>query len=340
MMKSNAKAHVLFCCNPEYFQHLAVAIASLLDNNKNTALTIHVVSSRKDQQLEEKLRKSIKLSDRHSMVFYFFDVNQYGHFYIGDTHFTLETYIRIFAAEILPHDIEKVLYLDADLVVVDNVLPLWHTCVDDYVLAAVKDPHAYFRMADLSIPPSYCYVNAGVLLINLRKWRDFNLTPQIVDFIENNKDNLIYVDQDAINAVLFAAIRRVDYRWNLQARMYRPLGDISLEDQREIRAARNNPAIIHYSSNHKPWVFSVHAVPMSYVYYRYLDGTEWRGSSKEGFSWLKAPEYYVVHFLDRCGLNSVFLEKYDNSITRMLRRMLRCTFGVARLLHERRYQRL
>lgn len=336
MLKDNSKIHVLFCCNPEYFQHLSVALVSLLDNNKCANFGVHVICSREQKEVKEKLLKSLSFYYNYNIHFYVFEIDKYQHFFTGDAHVSLETYLRIFAAEVLPDNIEKVLYLDADLVVVDDVRPLWHICLDNHVLAAVKDPYGYFRRAELRIPREFTYVNAGVLLMNLKKWREMNLIPKLVSFIESSGESLTFWDQDAINAVLYSKITVLSYRWNLQARMFRSVADINCEDQEEIYSARNNPAIIHYSSYHKPWIYSVFVVPMSSLYYKYLEQTEWNGAPKQGFTWYKVPEHYICHLLHRCGFGYTFYEKYDNSFMRGMRRVLRSVIGVTRLLHENR----
>jgi lipopolysaccharide biosynthesis glycosyltransferase len=296
---------VLFCCNPAFYQHLAVALASMLESNRQAQFEIHLITSGRDRILETKLRRTVKRYRNVALTIHEFPIEDYAHFFV-DNHVTAETYLRIFAAEVLPARIDKVLYLDCDIVVVGDLRDLWSTDVCAYAVAGVRDPYAAFRRASLGIPCDHPYVNCGVLLMNLARWRAERLSRRLARYIELQASNLMFHDQDAINAVLHEKILPLDYRWNVQAQMFRPKRYPIAEYNNAIDQACRQPAIIHYTSAEKPWLFRA-IVSKKRVYFHYLAKTEWRGTKPQGMAWYNLPEFYLDGLLDRVGIDYTFL---------------------------------
>ena len=288
---------VLFCCDPGYYQHLAVALVSLLLSNASNFLDIHLISSRQDSVLESKLIRSLDAYDNFHLQVYYWNNKQ--NLYTS-YHITSEAYTRLFAANILDISIDKILYLDSDLIVVDDLMGLWRTDVRDHALAAVPDPFGLWRREALGMPREGSYVNSGVLLLNLARWRADDLTRRLADHVGREGSHLVFHDQDAINAVLHAATKILPYRWNLQARMLRHWRLTSLADHAAIARAARSPAIIHYTSARKPWLF-VAATPGKRLYRDYLRLTAWRTAPPIGKSWSRLPEYLANHALDFLG---------------------------------------
>jgi lipopolysaccharide biosynthesis glycosyltransferase len=288
---------VLFCCDPGYYQHLAVALVSLLRSNARNFLDIHLISSRRDPACEAKLTASISRYDHFRIQTYYWKYPSPLH---TSYHITNEAYTRLFASAILDGSIDKILYLDSDLVVVDDLAALWETDVRDYALAAAPDPFGASRREALGMPPGKVYVNSGVLLLNLDRWRADDLPARLAEYVQREGANLLFHDQDAVNAVLHAGTRVLDYRWNLQARMFRRSLTASLPDCAAIRKAASSPAIVHYTSARKPWLF-VMATPAKRLYREHLRLTDWRESEPQGKSWGNLPEYIVNHALYYLG---------------------------------------
>lgn len=289
---------LLFCCDPDYYQHLAVALTSLLDSNRRNSLEIHLITGTRSPRAEEALLSSIEGYDN-----VLFDIHEFTWPDKGDWHtsghITAETYTRIFCPHVLDAAIDKILYLDADLVVVDDLAPLWNTNIDSVALAAVADPFGIFRRDALGMPGWATYINAGVLLINLKRWREDDIPRRLADYIRRQGRALEFHDQDAINAVLFADTMLLDARWNLQARAIQ-LGRRRRGPWAELRKAAQSPGVIHYASRRKPWMFAA-AMPKKGLYWRYLKRTAWRGASPSGRRLSAYPESLLNAFLLAIG---------------------------------------
>lgn len=290
---------LLFCCNPEFFQHLAVTLASLYETNADNIFDIHVISSRPDAEAEAKLCRSLETSgaDRPNISYVSWEDERT---WFTSYHIRTEAYARILAPRVLGEDIGRVLYLDCDIVVTGDLQPLWNIDLGDCVAAAAPDPFGRPRRGPLGLPRDAVYFNSGVLLMDLRRWREQGLTERLAAYIRRAGDRLVCHDQDAINAVLHGLIKVLDYRWNVQAAFFTRRRLRGFADRDSIVAATRAPSIIHYTSARKPWMF-VMATPRKRLYWRYLRKTEWRSARSSGRAWKAVPERVVNHLLHYVG---------------------------------------
>lgn len=288
----------------------------MLTNNSHNRFEIHLVLSARSATEEARLWWSLGAYSNFTLTVHDFSVQDRGHFFV-DNHVTVDTYLRIFAADVLASEIDKILYLDCDLVVLGDLWELWSTDIDGYALAATPEPYGACGREFLGIPADRPYVNAGVMLLNLGRWREKRLPQHLIEFIETHGSRLWYWDQDAINAVLHASILPLDYRWNVQAQMFKIDSRKYPDAADAIREACRQPAIIHYSTAEKPWVFRA-IVKRKLPYFHYLAKTGWRGVKPVGLRWYHLPEFYLDHGLARLGIDYTL-------VVRILRRLRRET---------------
>ncbi|QXQ05071.1 glycosyltransferase family 8 protein [Sphingosinicellaceae bacterium] len=289
--------HCAFSSDDNYFQHLAVAITSLLENNRHHEFVLHVVHGEVSETKRAMLSTQVARYPNATLHLYEFDDAPYRHFRL-DSHITLASYFRLFLTEILPPEIDRVLYLDADIVVLGDVAPLWETAFDNCLIAAA--PNIFSQNNErLGLPRDYCYFNAGILVVDLAGWRREGLLRRFVDYVERNHMILRWHDQDALNAVLHDRVRYVDYGWNFQART-QPTDAAALSlDASAFRRLRKQPQIVHFTTEKKPWLYA-YRVPFEAEYHRYLKLTPWRSyvpPDKSFKSWTKrnfprAPHYF------------------------------------------------
>lgn len=298
---------ILFCANSSYFQHVAVAAVSLADSNRHSSVDFHLLTCDRDAAAEQSLRASLADYGGLALTMHHVTDRRLDQFFI-DKHVSKEAYLRILAPEVLAADIDRIIYLDCDVVVVDDLGPLWNTELGDKALAAAPDyPRlpsvlAPARRRALGIPQDWTYVNSGVLLLDLERWRRGGLTQRLFDYIGHHGAALEFWDQDAINAVLHDAILVTDCRWNLQARMYRSGRRSFPMEFVATREARRRPAIIHYTGAEKPWRFRSRTARKK-DYFRYLDKTAWRGALPALATPLQRLEYRADRLLSRAGID-------------------------------------
>lgn len=261
---------LIFGVDGAYSQHLAVTLVSLLENNPHNRFDVLVVTLQMTQSDRDRICALVARFGNVRLRFQAFDLSRYSHFRI-DGHISHASYLRIFIPEILPDSVEKVLYLDCDIVVRGDIAPLWNTPLGDNMLGAARNLF-FVRHEDLDMPEDAGYFNAGILLMNLKRWREENGTARLIRFIEAHHDHLWAHDQDALNAVFCGEIQELAPRWNFQTSMLwsEPHGlGLSYGEFRRLLA---DPAIVHFTTPSKPWHFS-NTHPYKSTYYHYLAKT-------------------------------------------------------------------
>jgi lipopolysaccharide biosynthesis glycosyltransferase len=201
------------------------------------------------------------------------------------SHANKSLYYRLLLADVLPPDYEKVIYLDSDLIVIQNLEKLWQTDIgDNYVLAVqdgsipfVSSPHGIKKYQDLNIPPENKYFNSGVLVINLQKWRAENISAKLFQYLEKYKDFVQHHDQEAMNVLFTGKWGEVEPQWNQTPNFFDyPSWKESPYKEIDYYNAVNNPCIVHFAGTAKPWN-SFEKYPLRELFFHYLDMTAWSG---------------------------------------------------------------
>ena len=172
-------------------------------------------------------------------------------------HLPPATLFRLVVADLLPDDVQRVVYLDIDLLIREDPSPLFDAPTQ--VLAAARDvyrPWVGGRPAlpwrELGLNPALPYFNAGVLAIDLPAWRTSGIPERCWDLLRDYF--LPYSDQDALNLVLAGEWDEFDPRWNLQADAFidQSFGWV-VSDHEQLQTAIDDAAIVHFTGADKPW---------------------------------------------------------------------------------------
>lgn len=196
-----------------------------------------------------------------------------------------ETWFRVLLPELLP-DVERVLYLDADALVVDDLGPLWETPMGEHAVAAVAnvfEPWHAQRPVELGLPPGVPYFNAGVLLMNLAAWRAQDLGNKLLAYARAHAQSLTWSDQDALNAVLGPGHLTLHPRWNCQNSIFYWPSARDVFGDAQVDEALGRPAIVHFEGPGpaKPWHY-LNGHPYRDEYWRHLRATPFPVPAQEG----------------------------------------------------------
>lgn len=170
--------------------------------------------------------------------------------------YPLEIYDRIFAARYLPRDLERVLYLDPDLVVNGPLDDLWRLDLgDDWFAAASHVAKGLEKLNAIRLQSETPgpYINSGVLLMNLPLLRREQQLRPVLDYVQAHSRSLLLPDQDIISALYGDRILRLNpYRYNMTERLF---AGAKLTPWAELDLAwvRENSRVIHYCGRNKPW---------------------------------------------------------------------------------------
>ncbi|QHT70541.1 glycosyltransferase family 8 protein [Rhodocytophaga rosea] len=272
-----------------YLQHCAVMLGSLFKNNPTYNFHIYIIISFADNNDLQKL-KSFVTNYQHALEIVRIDDKEINNFQTVH-HITTATYYRLLIPGLLPVSINKVLYLDVDVIIRRDISDLWNTNIENYSVAAVMEP-MFTRHAKLNIPKEANYFNAGVLLMNLEKWRKNDTTRQILTFIDKNNGSLEMLEQDALNAILYDQWLCLPFVWNVTSVLFTATAKELHIDESELINVITNPCIIHYTGYSKPWHYT-NTHPFKKEYYKYLQLTPWKN--------FKHPEETVWHKIKQSG---------------------------------------
>lgn len=270
--------HLAVNIDHRYVRHCAVTLASAFKNNADEVFTVHIVG-RGITDADRRALDQVAAPYHATLRYYVPDAHLLDGFTIRATHnrITEATYYRCFLSELLPADVDRVLYLDCDLLVLQPLRPFYDIDMGDCLAAGVIDvgceePSRYER---LGYPAADSYFNAGVLLINLAAWRREDMAKACADYYRTNYERIVFNDQDILNGLLHDRKLTVGLQWNVQDGFFRRRTTLPAEWQVQRAEALRHPAILHFT-NRKPWTYdSQH--PLRRLYFEYLDLTPWHG---------------------------------------------------------------
>ena len=265
---------VVFASDGRYVPYLAVALTSLVANSsKDRCYDILILENGIGENARNNLKKIFAGRKNFCLRFIslFEEIKAFSFNIIN--YYSEAIYFRLFMPWFMK-DYERAVYLDCDLIVLGDAAMLFDCPLEDNLLAAVPDigmaMHFYTSGREY-VPKSYFsdklkgvraeeYFNSGVLVFNLKKFRESVDLFRMID--EVNVEGLYYPDQDGLNILCRGKVKFLPFEWNC---VPQNLGNRTLENMQsdlpqEIFAAymhaRSSPAIIHYAMKEKPWNYS------------------------------------------------------------------------------------
>lgn len=269
--------HVACNIDKNYVKYCAVTLVSLFLNNRKERFSVHIIADGLTDY-DKDILSDLVAGYGNKICFYPPDKKLLEGFTIRkfSKRITLATYYRCILSEILPDTVDRVLYLDCDIIVAGDVCPLWNIKLAGVGVAAVEDVGCdeAERYDVLKYPQKYSYFNAGVLLINLDYWRKHNVAASCVEYYRKYPERILFNDQDLLNSVLYRNKIMIDLCWNVQDGFYRNPETMTQQWKEKYAESLKHPIIIHYT-NRKPWDYdSLH--PLRHEYFRYLSMTPFK----------------------------------------------------------------
>lgn len=237
--------YLAFCANDAYIDYTAITLYSLLQHNQQRHITAYVLSSDISEYHEHKLKKLETIFSNVTIEIVKVEASAFDGLPLNRSHIQrLEVYFRMSLTRLLPESVEKVLYLDSDILVQGDLSPLYDTDLDDYYIAGVCEPNsegAFEYRRGIGVNTPEIYVNSGVLVMNLKKMRHDDIEQHLFKTGQEIKDKIILQDQDIINVALQGYIKPMPTIYNYGT-MEREADSVPLKDV----------VIVHYTL-YKPW---------------------------------------------------------------------------------------
>lgn len=266
---------VLFCIDGNFWQHLGVSIASLLQSNPRTKFRIIVVSASEMDPIEVARIASLITPEHGSLETIVYRQAVKYQYLPTHSHLTFAMYLRLFLTEYIDPTLDKILYLDSDIIICSDISELWAIPLHDNYLGAAPEPYDERQRLPLGFTSTDLYINSGVMLINLKKWRSEDALSKLLSFAQSHQHALIFSpDQDLINSVFRGSIFNIGYQWNWQALFPRfDPAELNM-DASTFTSLKHSPRLVHFTSRYKPWFYRWEP-HYKYMYYKVLARTPW-----------------------------------------------------------------
>ena len=268
--------HIACCSNEKLAPMFGVVVTSVGINVTSDDVMMYLLHNGLKDSTVKRLQK---IADRYNVGLRFLEIDLE---ILKDCptntklHYAnVMTYARFLLPSMLPN-LDKVIYLDCDLVVCKDLKSLWETDVNDVAVAMAPDLLYQDKgtLSRLGIKNG-TYLNAGVIVMNLDYWRKHDVQNRLLSYIIDKGNELIYNDQDALNVILDDERRQLPVKYNVTPyHFHRNLEYNPAELRDEIQESRLDPIIFHYLGSTKPWSLGCY-LPGKQLFKKYQKTSGW-----------------------------------------------------------------
>lgn len=275
---------LLLITNDKYVPHVATTLTSIFENNKEMSFDIHIMATDITENNYNKLKSFVQSYNNHLDLKVIktneleIDLSVCGKWGIFPS-------LKLYAADLYPN-INKMLYIDADMICLGSIKELEHIDMQNYYIAAATDEQGsenHKKRLGLSTDALYCC--AGLVWFNLKKWRTDNIRKKCFEYFNNpqNKDIIKFGEQDVLNKVCLGHIYELPITYNMFSFYWLHHGrNIPERYKKQMTEFKKRPIIIHFIDSCKPW-FKDCLNPQKKYYWKYHAMTPW-AKEKYGYS--------------------------------------------------------
>ena len=278
---------ILYTVDNNFVPQLAANIYSVCSNAAaDSEITFHVFSKGISNSNLDKLNAFVS---KFGESIRFYDISNFMEqlgFNFDTTGWNEIVMARLLMARFLPTAISKIIYLDADTIVRGDISELWLQSLENNVLGMVPEPTVDKKRDQLLGLDRHFYFNAGVLLVDLNRWRELDCENHVLTYCKDKGDLLFANDQDALNGAFSHLIKPLSIGFNYSNVFdYYPFefldnlmpGFSSPDDYLD---SKGNPTIVHYLGEERPWrEGNTHRFSKDYKFC--LSNTPWSDTPEE-----------------------------------------------------------
>lgn len=259
----NEQIHIGFGIDKNFGKFAGITITSLAHNNLDNDLIIHIIYDELLPADMHKLQQTEKLYRNLTLHFYQITSTEGMTFIVPEGHITQAMYYRYLFGEMLPKEITKIIYMDADIICKGDILPLWQTDLQGKVIGAVRDYGEDRSCGRIGLKNGR-YFNSGVLLIDLTKWRHQKLTQQLFKWLDEvGGTKILWGDQDALNGVIDGGFTELPNIYNGIV-----INNTTLNEDLDL-------VLVHYIDYVKPWHIYYMDGNAKTLYWEYVKKSLW-----------------------------------------------------------------
>ena len=303
--------NIAYHASDSFAKVTGTSIVSIFENNKDADdITIYIIEKKFTDDNKKKMKELADKYDRKIILIPMPDINETEDLQLKKVKekWIFDSYCRLFLDKLLPESVDRVLYLDGDVLNTGSLKQLWNMDLEGSCAAAVIDclGEKYYQLLGLSKEARYC--NSGVILFDLAKWRKQEMDEKVRRYVHDNHGYVFFMEQTVFNAVMQGKIKILHPKYNT----YSMMQNLSYEDllklrkveryysKKETREALERPVLVHMTSSfwvvNRPWC-KVTNNSMKDEYKKYADLTPWDEPLSEDYRgrMKKFTDYVVQH---------------------------------------------
>lgn len=273
--------NILYCTDDNYAMITGISIISLLENNPDTDIVIHVII---DNVSAVNRNKLLEVGQKYKTPIKLYEMPNWNNRLSVDINvqmWSLSAFSRLFVSEVITEPIDRLLYLDCDIMVTNSISDLYNCDLNNYWAAGVQDCLSIFKRS-AGFKDCDKYFNSGVLLLNEKQIRKDGVERMFAKYICDLKGNVPYADQTVINAVMAERIKEVHPKYNIMTPLFvyaydnmALMNDYSnYYSKKEISDAISLPTLVHFTNGcyvGRPWQTNCqHPLVAEYLRYKYI----------------------------------------------------------------------
>lgn len=251
MKRSISNLNFAFSISDQYIHYVSVTIKSIIENHRGIEKNIYVLSDVVSERSRKLLDEVVNGDEcTHLKIIIVDDTPLRG----LNGNWSIYTWYRLLLPQYLPDNVHKVLYLDADVIVLENLVDLFSIDMEGIAVAGCVDPESFNEQTFLRCKYGMgkMYICAGVLLMNLDYWRDKKLSEKHIQYGHNNNDWLKFADQDTINILCCDSKIVLPLRYGIMDFFFEKDRFYHEPYKQQLYDCIKRPAIVHYAGRN-PW---------------------------------------------------------------------------------------
>lgn len=298
--------NIVYAANDNYAGYLGISMYSLFENNKKCEeINVYIMSNNICESNKVKFQNMANEYKRNIEIIELEDIENILGFKVDLCGFNITILSRLFLENILKN-IDKVLYFDCDIIITQNIENLYNTDISNYYCAGVSEfllSNRYKK--EIGLKENSLYINSGVLLVNLSNWRKDNLQIKFVNYLKKMNGKIRFADQDIINYCCQGKIKEISYKYNYQPNLkyfsdnaikkIQPHYTLFNENNKDIS---NNPIIIHYLGDERPWVKGNHN-PYRKIWNYYKNRSLWKDQKMINGHYIYMQIYFILNLVTK-----------------------------------------
>ncbi len=289
MIENKDKINYLYASDDKFSRVLGTSLYSLYEKNFENIEHVYIIcqgikdeNKKKIMEIEEKFNMKdtiifIEMPNFDKIIGKKADIKRYS----------ASMFSRILISSLLPKDVNRIIYLDCDTMINTSLEELWEYDLKNKPIGAVNDYRSVNYQKNLGIMEENCYINSGVLLIDLIKYKENKLEERLVNAIGKYNGILEFPDNDVICKIAQNEIELLPLKYNVTSIFFmtnykelKTLRKPNICDEYNIySSAISNPSIVHFTTcflmNGRPWMKNCNH-PLTNKYLEYYKKTAWK----------------------------------------------------------------